>query len=182
MNGYPVPSRIFHWLVALMVVVQLLAGIAMTSEGFDGLSDALYITHKGLGVLILGVLAVRLAWRVLGPPPPPLPEAIPPSERRLAVWTHRFLYLLVAALAVTGYLRTVGGGFPIELLDALGIPPLVGERPELATALSVIHKFLGYVLVAVVAVHAGAVIQNTFLVRNRILWRMWPPWGRSRGE
>lgn len=181
MNGYPLLSRLLHWLVALMIAVQLPVGIAMTSEGFDSVSDALFVTHKGLGVLILVVLAMRLLWRVLGPSPPRLPEAIPPSERRLAVWTHRLLYLVVAALAVTGYLRTVGGGYPIELLDALGVPPLMGERPALATALSVTHKFLGYLLVAVVAAHVGAVFQNTFLVRNRILWRMWPPWGRSGG-
>lgn len=176
MTGHTVSTRILHWVMAFLVAVQLAAGIAMTSEGFRGLSDALYVTHKGTGVIVLVLLLVRVAWRVAGPAAPPLPEAIPPAERRLAAWTHRFLYLLVAALAVTGYLRTVGGGFPIELLNALGVPPLVGENAVLATRLSVAHKFLGYLLVATVALHVGAVVQHTFLIPNRVLQRMWPPW------
>jgi cytochrome b561 len=165
--------------MAVMILVQIPVGIAMTSEGFRSASDALYITHKGLGVLILVVLAARLAWRIMGPPPPPLPDTVPAVERRLALWGHRGLYLLVGAMAVTGYVRTVGGGFPVELLELLGIPPLVGENADLATRLSVVHKFLSYLLVALVSMHVGAVLQNTLVVRNRILWRMWPPWKRG---
>jgi len=167
--------------MAAMILVQVPAGIAMTSEGFRGISDALYITHKGMGVLVLVVLAARLAWRLLGPPPPPLPEAIPPEERRAARWAHRGLYLLVGLMAVTGYARTVGGGFPIELLDALGIPPLLPENEAWADRLSVAHKFLGYATVAAVALHVGAVVQNTVFVRNGILSRMWPPWRGGGG-
>jgi cytochrome b561 len=167
--------------MAALVAVQILAGIAMTSEGFQGASDALYVTHKGTGVVLLLLLVVRVIWRVAGPAAPPLPDAIPPAEKRLAAWTHRFLYLLVGILALTGYLRTVGGGYPVELLDVLGVPPLVGENEALATRLSVAHKVLGYVLVATVALHVGAVVQHTFLIRNRVLDRMWPPWGRGGG-
>ncbi|UCC26632.1 MAG: cytochrome b [Gemmatimonadales bacterium] len=181
MKGYPRPSRVFHWLMAAMILAQLPVGIAMTSEGFRGLSDALYITHKGLGVLIFVTLMARLLWRVVGPPAPPLPEAIPALERRIAHASHRLLYVMVGVMAVTGYVRTVGGGFPIELLDALGFPPLVGENSQLATRLSVVHKFLGYVLVALLALHVGAVLQHTLVLRNRVLWRMWPPWRGDAG-
>lgn len=162
--------------MAALVAVQLAAGIAMTSEGFRGVSDALYVTHKGTGVVLLVLLLFRVAWRLAERKAPPLPEAIPAAERRLAAWTHRLLYVLVGVMALTGYVRTVAGGFPVELLDTLGVPPLVGEHPGLARHLSVAHKFLGYFLVAVVALHVGAVVQHTFLLRNRVLERMWPPW------
>ena len=181
MSGHSRTTRSLHWLMAALVAVQVAAGIAMTSQGFRGVSDALYVTHKGTGVVLLLLLLVRVAWRAAGPAAPPLPDTIPPAERRLAAWTHRFLYVLVGTLAVTGYLRTVGGGYPVELLDALGIPPLVGEDEALATRLSVVHKVLGYVLVATVALHVGAVVQHTFLIRNRVLDRMWPPWRRGGG-
>ena len=167
--------------MALLIVTTVPVGIAMTSEGFRGISDALYVTHKGLGVLILATLVLRLLWRLVGPSAPPLPEAIPHLERRLARWTHRLLYALVGAMAITGYVRTVGGGFPIELLDVLGVPPLVSENEVLSTRLSVTHKFLSYVTVAVLALHVGAVMQHTLITRNGVLWRMWPPW-RGRGS
>ena len=176
MKGYPVLNRLLHWGMALMILVTIPVGIAMTSGGFSGIADVLYVTHKGLGVLIGVALVLRLLWRWVGPNPPPLPEAIPPVERVAARWTHRLLYLLVGAMALTGYFRTLGGGFPIEILDALGIPPLMGRNEALADRLSVMHKFLGYLTVATIAAHVGAVVQHTVFVRNGIFQRMWPPW------
>ena len=180
MNGYATLTRIFHWVMALLILITIPVGIAMTSQGFAAQGDILYVTHKSLGVLILGLLALRLLWRWFGPSPPPLPQSVPLAEQRVALWTHRLMYALIGVMAVSGYLRTVGGGFPIEILDALGIPPLIGENELLATRLSVLHKVLGYVTVAVVALHVGAVAQHTWILKNRILWRMWPPWrGRA---
>ena len=50
-----------------------------------------------------------------------------------------------------------------------------------------LHPRLGFrllvvasLVVAVVALHVGAVVQHTWILKNRILWRMWPPWrGRA---
>ncbi len=174
--GYDRGSRIFHWLVALLVAITVPAGIAMTSEGFDGLRDALFVIHKGLGIVILVVVLLRLAWR-LAHPAPPLPDSLPSAERRLARTSHRVLYLMLVGMAVVGYLRTAGGGYPVELLDALGVGPFVPEMPGIADTLSVVHKFGAWILVAAIAVHVAVVLQHTLFGRARILPRMWPPWG-----
>lgn len=176
MNGWSTPSRLFHWSVAALVVVTIPIGIAMTSEGFDSIRNGLYVAHKGLGVVLLVLIVGRVAWRLITPAPP-LPSTIPDGERRLAAFTHRLLYVLLVVMAVSGYLRTVGGGFPIELLDALGVPPLVGEMPVWADRLSVLHGFVSYLLVATVAVHVAAVLQHTLFGKTDILSRMWPPFG-----
>lgn len=179
MKGYDRLSRVFHWLVALLILVTIPVGIAMTSEGFGGISDALYITHKNLGVVIGVVLALRWLWRLVGPEAPPLAGDVSAREERVARWTHRILYLLVAVMVVTGYLRVVAGDFPVELLDALGVPPLISDRPELSTALSVVHKYSAYLLVAVVADHVSAVLYHAVILEDGTLSRMWPPWRRD---
>ncbi len=180
-TGYDRLSRLFHWAVAALILVTIPVGIAMTSEGFGSVSDALYITHKNVGVVIGVVLALRLIWRLVGPSAPPMSGDITAREERAARWTHRVLYLLVAVMVITGYLRVVSGDFPIELLDALGVPPLISGRPELSTTLSVVHKYTAYLLVAVVADHISAVLYHSVILEDGTLRRMWPPWRNDAG-
>ena len=175
-RGYGVVARLFHWGMGLLVLTTIPVGIAMTSEGFEGLRDALYITHKGIGGVILILLILRWAWRLLTPSPPPLPDSVPPLQRRIATLTHRLLYVLLGVMAGTGYLRVTTGDFPLELFDALGIPPLVTGLPDLSRTLSVIHAFTSYLLVATLAVHVAAAAHHALILRDGVLSRMWPPW------
>ncbi len=177
--GWSTPSRLFHWTVAALVLVTVPVGVAMTSEGFDGVRNTLYVSHKGIGVVLLVLVTFRAVWRWLTPAPK-LPASIPEGEQRLARFTHRLLYVLLFVMALSGYLRTVGGGYPIELLDALGVPPLVGEMPVWADRLSVLHAFVAYLLVATVAVHVAVVVQHTLFGRTNLLSRMWPPFRSGR--
>lgn len=180
-GGYGPLSRLFHWAVTALLIVTIPVGIAMTSEGFSSMGDALYVTHKNVGVIIGVLVVLRLLWRVVGSSPPEMPGAIPDRERRLAHATHLGLYALLLAMAATGYLRVVSGDFPVELLDALGVPPLISGRGDLSTTLSVVHKFLAWALVITASLHVGAVLHHTVIEKNQVLRRMWPPWG-SRSE
>jgi cytochrome b561 len=178
-RGYGIVARLFHWGSALLILATVVIGVAMTSEGFESLRDALYVSHKTIGVVILGVLALRVAWRVVTPGPPRLPDSVPPLQRRLAEVTHTGLYLLMGLMAVTGYLRVVSGDFPVEILDAAGIPPLISGAPELSGTLSVVHKVGAYLLVAVVAMHVAAAAHHGLILRDGVFSRMWPPWRRD---
>lgn len=171
--GYGSLARILHWTTVLAVMVMIPVGMAMTSEGFEAIGDQLYIVHKNLGVLILLLIAVRLAWR-LTHPPTPLPDSVPPLQRRIAGTTHALLYALLLIMPVTGYIRTVGGDFPIELLNALGVPPLVPVMEETAKIVSVIHKFSAYALLALITAHVTAALHHALIDRDGIFSRIWP--------
>lgn len=174
--GFGTGHRLFHWISAALILATIPVGLAMTSEGFGGIRDGLYVAHKSLGVIILAVLALRVAWRAATPRPPGLPDSVPPLQRRLAEWTHVGLYVLVAVMGVTGYLRVVAGDFPVEILDAVGIPPLVSGAPNLSRWLSVVHKGGAYLLVAGIAVHVAAAAHHALILRDGVFGRMWPPW------
>lgn len=173
--GYGPVARIFHWLIALMVVVQIPAGIAMTSEPLAAFADPLFILHKGLGSVLLVLVFGRILWRVTHRPPP-FPDYMPPLEQRLAHWTHIAIYVLLVTMVVSGYVRTVGDEFPIELLDALGVPPLIPPMPELAAVMLVVHQFAVLGLLGLVAAHIAAVMGHHLIERHPTLSRMWPPW------
>jgi len=175
-RGYGTVARLFHWITAALVAVMIPAGIAMTSEGFESVRDSLYILHKGTGSLLLVIVLVRFLWKIVLEGERPLPSRVPRMQRRMAAWTHWGLYALLLTMTLSGYVRTVGAGFPIELLDALGVPPLMGERPGLAATAAVVHKAGAYTITAVIALHIGAAMYHALIERDGVMGRMWPPW------
>ena len=179
--GYGTGARLFHWLVALLVVVQIPAGIAMTSEPLLGVADSLYILHKGSGSILLALVLARIGWR-LTHRPPPFPDYMKPGEKRVAGPTHATIYVLLLVMTVSGYVRTVGDGFPIELLDVLGVPPLIPFMPRTARVMLVVHQFAVIALIAFVAVHVSQVLRHHLIERNPVLARMWPPFGGGGSE
>ncbi len=177
---YGTGARLFHWITLVLILVQLPAGVAMTMEAIPSLNDALFILHKGLGCIFLLVVAARLVWK-LTHPVPALPARLPALQRRIAARTHWVLYGLLVVLPVSGYIRTVGDGYPIEMLDALGIPPLVTGIPGIAHVMRIIHSVSSYLLIALVAVHVGAAVHQQLFGRDNVLSRMWPPVRPGRG-
>lgn len=167
-------ARLFHWSIALLVVVQIPAGIAMTSEPLAAWADPLFVLHKGLGAVLLVMIVGRMAWR-LTHTPPPFPSYMPPREQRIAHATHMALYALLLIMAVSGYVRTVGDEYPIELLNALGIPPLIPSMPEVAAVMLVVHRVAVFALVALIAAHVAAVVQRAWIDGHPVMDRMWPP-------
>jgi cytochrome b561 len=163
-----------------MLALQIPAGIAMTSEPLARFADPLYVLHKGMGAVLLVLVLARVAWR-LTHRAPAFPDFMPPLEQRIAQATHVAIYVLLVVMVVSGYVRTVGDGYPIELLDALGIPPMIPEMPGLAAAMLVVHQFAAVVLVGLVAVHVSAVLRHRLIEGNPVLERMWPPLG-GNGE
>jgi cytochrome b561 len=189
-EGYGGGARFFHWLFVALLLAQVPAGIAMVvpavSGDFENLPgveqstiDALYVFHKGMGAVLLVVVLARVLWR-LTHRAPPMPAEMPELERRLAGWTHAGLYGLMVLSAVSGYVHVIGLGFPIELLNKLGVPPLLPKMEGIAVASSFIHRFTNYLLIGLAGVHVAEVMRHHWVLQDGTLGRMWPPFGGRR--
>lgn len=174
--GYGLGSRLFHWLTVLLLLVMIPSGIVMVQQIPRPLQDGLFVLHKGLGSLFLVLILLRLAWRA-GHPPPPLPASVPPWQRRAAAWVHAGLYLLLLVVAVSGYVRVTMGGFPIEWLQGLGIPPLLPVDKPLGEAAGRVHFWAKLPLFALILAHIGAAGYHGLVRRDGVVSRMWPPFG-----
>jgi len=173
--GYRTPARLFHWSVAALVLLMIPAGVTMVQEGIGrSLQDRLFIFHKNVGVVVLILVLARLLYR-LANPPPPLPAGLPTAQRRIAAATHAALYALLVIVPVAGYVRVRAGGFPIEALDALGLPALVPRSDALAELAKSVHYAGGLALAALVVLHVGAALYHGIFRRDGIFSRMWPP-------
>lgn len=173
-HGYITMSRWLHWITALVVLATIPVGAVMTTEGLARpVQNSLFIFHKNVGVLILLLVFFRLALRATSSPGP-LPDSVPLWQRRASALSHALLYILLLVMAVSGYIRVAAGGFPIETLDALGVPRLVPRSDELAETAQWIHSTVRFVLVAFILLHIAAAAQHGLIKRDGVFSRMWP--------
>ena len=172
--GYGTVARLFHWTTVLLILVMIPVGILMTQDIPRPLQDRLFVLHKGLGPLVLVVVLARLAWRAFHAPTP-LPPSVPPLQARLAGLVHAGLYFFLILQAVSGYVRVTTGGFPIEALRALGIPPLLPVAKGVGEVASTVHSLSVVALIVLIAMHVGAAAFHGIVKRDGVFSRMWPP-------
>ncbi len=172
--GYDRMSRILHWLTALIVLAMIPVGLVMTNVDDRAVQDSLFIFHKNAGALLLVLLAVRLVWRATHRAPP-LPNSLPRVQKFAARATHAALYVLLIVMAVSGYVRVRAGGFPVELLDAIGVPSFVPRDDALAQTAKSIHARAKFGIGLFIALHVGAAAYHGLVRRDGVFSRMWPP-------
>jgi cytochrome b561 len=176
---YKVPARLLHWTMALLVLAMVPVGFLMLNDAISrDLRNIMFIAHKNTGVLLLLLIAARLFYRWRNPPHLK-PVALPAMQQFAAHVTHVALYALLLIMPLSGYVRVRAGGFPIEALDALGIPPLVPRSDALAEFAQAVHYYGGYAIVVFVALHIGAAAFHGLVKRDGIFSRMWPVFARE---
>lgn len=175
---YSTAQRVFHWLVAVLVVILLAVGMTLGYLGFEGASDtfglgatnALYVAHKTTGVLLLPLMIGRLALR-LRRGKPAYAVALERWQQLASEINHGLLYLLLLAMPVVGWLATAAGGHPINFF-AWNLPPLIGENEALADTLFYTHWLLGWAVLLLVIVHVAAAIYHWRIRRDGVMQRM----------
>ena len=118
---YNVTAMSLHWLIALLIIVQICLGWYMNEVLPDHTPAQATIQsiHISLGLtillLVLARIVVRLTYR-----PPPLPAGLAAWERYLAHASHLLFYLLMLALPLTGWALVSMGNKPISFWGCPG--------------------------------------------------------------
>ena len=181
---YSTAARHFHWWTVALLAIQVPVGLYMAYRGnvlaiWDGLTNALYSSHKTLGLVILALVIARLIYRLV--------RGAPADEPTIAWWqkaashaTHWSLYLLLILVPLAGWLGISLYGAR-EVFGIATIPALAAQNPEAATRALNLHKYLAYLTVALIAMHVGAAVVLHYLIRgDGVLARMIPWAGRRR--
>jgi cytochrome b561 len=168
-QSFPLLSRLLHWTMALLILAMLFIGVAMVSS----LSDyhRLVAIHRPLGILLLVLVAVRLVNRLLSPPPP-LPPAVPPLLRLAALASHWLLYALMVALPLVGWGMLSAAGYPIQLVGALHLPPILPHDAALHAVLRPLHSCLAFLLFATFLAHLGAALTHALVFKDGVFRSM----------
>ncbi|QIT54086.1 cytochrome b [Aquisalimonas sp. 2447] len=175
---YHLSQRILHWLVAVLVIGSLSAGMTLGFLGFEGARDTfgmamtntLYTSHKTVGILILIFMVARLALRIARGKPEYY-RPLPGWQRMLSQSVHGLLYVLLIAMPVVGWLATAAGGFPVEFFH-WHLPGLIGENDALSEQLFFWHATLGWIILALVLLHITGALYHWRIRRDGVMQRM----------
>jgi cytochrome b561 len=171
-------SQLLHWLIAALIGVQIALGLIGTELPLSMAKLATLARHKSLGITLLALMLLRLAWRALNPTPS-LPDTLRPHERVLAHLTHTGLYVLVIALPLSGWIMSSARGFPVSWFNLVQLPNLVGRNATLYHTMVRLHVLLAIALGLLLVLHIAAAFKHHFVLRDDTLRRMLPGAGTA---
>ena len=162
-----------HWLIAIGVIVQWRIHESAEHASREA-GRAIMANHFSLGVTLLVLVLLRLAWRLVVPNPP---IASHPAtwERALAKIVHTLFYVLLIALPLAGWLAMSKLESTVSVWGLFTMPMLpVAPDPEGGKAIFELHGVVGQALLILMVIHILGTLKHTLIDRDGNLFRMLP--------
>ena len=171
---YTATAQALHWVTAILMLTAIpLAWVMVNMPDQAASRGSLYMLHKSVGLTILVLVAIRLAWRAIRPPPR-LPGQLAAWDRAAAITSHVLLYAILLGMPISGYIMSAAGRFPVTYFDLFTLPRLPHNQTLLSTA-HWLHVVTGQWLVyALIAIHLTATAWHVAIRRDGVLERMLP--------
>ncbi len=181
MTSYHFISKIFHWIVGLMMLGLLTLGYYMSGLEGSPFKYGLYGWHKSFGILVLMLAVLRLTWRFyLG-----APEGLGTHkrwEKILSKVTHVVLYGAIFAMPLSGWLMSSAGGHGVKFFGLFKMPALMAKNKAWGGVFNQTHEILGYMILASVILHVAGALKHHFLDKDETVRRMtWARFGTVHG-
>lgn len=173
---YSASARVLHWATAILVLAAFVLGPGGSeSHVYDASRDFDRQLHETLGLLVLGLTIIRLAWRAVDfrPDPPDVPNWMNVTARSVQV----MLYVLLFAVPLTAITGAWLEGHPLTLVYGAKIAPMVAASHSTGETIAEIHTWLGDAIIWLAGFHAAAALFHHYILRDKVLVSMLP--GRS---
>ncbi|WP_420408918.1 cytochrome b [Hoeflea sp.] len=158
-----------HWLTAVLIIGLMASGILAENSTDETLKAAVLRLHAPMGIAILLLTLLRIAWWWRFDTRPGPLGTNPAWQEFLAKAVHLLLYVVMIGMAASGIGMFVLSGAG-DILFA-GAP---GPLPDFATfAPRTPHGIGAKLMIALLAIHAGAALYHHFIRRDATLKRMW---------
>ena len=162
---------VLHWLVAALLVGQILFGWFLDDIPRGTPARSIYVNlHKSTGLLLGLLILGRLYWRSRHPAPE-LPSSFPPWQRVAAKVSHFALYTCMIVMPLSGYIASNYSKYGVKLFNAVQLPPWGTEDRSVYAFFNTTHVVTSYVLVTLIALHVAAALQHA-LRRDGVFSRM----------
>ena len=185
-DSYGRVTRVIHWLTALLILSAFPLGyvahqMSLSIETTSGTAQAtliartatLFSVHKTLGVAVVVVSLIRIAWGI-AQSRPGLIRGSHRAEALAAETVHYLLYTLLILVPVSGWVHhaATAGFAPILWPLGQGLP-FVPQSETVAALASGLHWIFAWSLALVLALHIGGALKHHVIDRDATLRRMW---------
>ena len=181
-SRYSAVAMALHWTIAALMITNI--GLAWY---FNSLPHALRSPptqlHKSIGITVLLLTLVRIAWRLVNRPPP-LPATMRPWEVWAARSVHVLLYVIMLGMPLSGWAMVSASPLikvhPTVLYGVIPWPtfPFPGlDSDALHSAhktLEFSHGLLAKLAYVTITLHVAAALKHQFLDRDDVVARMIP--------
>ncbi len=185
-------AMLLHWVIAAAILFQIWSGwsvhetiahggASVTAEAQES-AAVLLQTHKSIGLVVLALSLLRLAWR-LANPTPPLPAGMPGWQRFASSASHALLYGAMIGAPLMGWIYASASGIVVRpewvrLYEAPllpWLPELESEAREAIAGVSrELHGLIAWGMAILLILHVLAALKHHFVDRDAVLARMTP--------
>lgn len=171
---YPGLMKLWHWLISLCVLAQILIGFFHDDIADKTMRGNLMMIHKSIGLTLIVLSVLFILWGLFSRKPA-WPDNMPVWERFFAHVAHKALYVLVLIMALSGWCMSTAAGYPSSWFGVFTVmAPWVPHSKPLASLFSDIHSICAWILVVIGCIHIFAALKHQFIDRDHILRRMMP--------
>ncbi len=159
-----------HWTSAILVIALLALGLWMITLSYY--SQWYYTApalHTSMGILFTAVLILRCSWRLTNTQPIITGTSL---EQRAAGISHWLIYWLLFAICISGYLIVTAAGSGISVFGLFELPASPLQFDNQADMAGWWHRWLCYLLMAVIVLHIAAALKHQLINRDGTLSRM----------
>jgi cytochrome b561 len=171
-QSYDAVAKTLHWLVAALVTAQFTLGWTMPPIGRNTLPVGLIFWHASIGMLLLAVVLIRLAWRFAHPVA--LLGGVPVWQNWIARVTHGLLYAALVVQLLLGWANASARAWKLDLFGAVPMPWILPAASPVGMKSGDIHNIFAWVVLGLIALHVAAALYHHFVLRDRVLRRMLP--------
>lgn len=172
-SNYDSVAKAIHWTMALLIPADWVIAIIREDMSRE-VRNTLMFTHRSIGLLVMALLVIRIAWRLTHTAPAHEKTSFEPWAGLAAKAGHGLLYLLMIAVPLAGILNTLYGGRALPFFGLFEIASPFAQNKDLAKQIGGAHELLANLLMIVVLAHAVAGIFHHVVLKDRTLMKMRP--------
>ncbi|HET9718114.1 MAG TPA: cytochrome b [Pseudolabrys sp.] len=178
-EGYGAASQMMHWMTVALVILAWFLGQFDDIFPKGAARAASLFVHISAGLAVLGILVLRVFWRLVDPPPPTEKTVLGPWLDRAGRLAHYALYVLLVAVPISGIILQFARGDPLPLFGIAEIASPWTRDRAFARSIKEVHEMTSNALVILAGFHAAAALVHHWVLHDRTLVRMLPRFRRS---
>ncbi len=172
-DSYGAIAQMLHWTVVVLILLSWPTG--QFEDAFPEATKAVVLfIHMTTGFAIVGLVVIRLLWRLSDRPPAPIASSFGPWADRAGRLMHYALYALLIVVPIVGMLVQFGRGRAVPVFGLFEIAsPWTADR-AFARNMKEVHEVLANLMLILAGLHAAAALVHHWVLRDRTLVRMLP--------
>ena len=164
-------SRVFHWLIALLVILML-SGSFFLDDLPDRYISTAFMMHKSVGISILFLMVMRIFW-IHHCGKPALPASMPVAERILARVVQYSLYASLLLMPLCGWIMSVAAQKTPSFFGLFSLPlPFIPANKNLSSLMETCHVTGAWIIITLLTLHIAGALKHHFIDKDRVMRSM----------